>query len=96
MHAVSIMFPIATKAMFLAAPTDEGLMHSTIASILSGAVFGDHVTPISDTTILSAIASRSALCCACTLGPVGMAGATACTTTTIWRLCNITGVPYSL
>lgn len=59
-HAVSIMFPIATKSIFQAAPTDETLMLSTIASILSGSVFGDHITPISDTTILSSIASRSA------------------------------------
>ena len=29
------------------------LMLATIASVLSGAVFGDHCSPISDTTILS-------------------------------------------
>jgi Na+/H+ antiporter NhaC len=32
---------------------------STFASVLSGAVFGDHCSPLSDTTILSSTASGS-------------------------------------
>ena len=59
---MSILFPVATKAAFAVDPDSEGLMLSVIASILSGSVFGDHVTPISDTTILSSLASRCALC----------------------------------
>ena len=33
-------------------------MYSAIASVLSGAVWGDHCSPISDTTILSSMSSR--------------------------------------
>jgi len=35
----------------------EAILFSSIASILSGAVFGDHCSPISDTTIMSSMAS---------------------------------------
>ena len=37
---------------------DEEQLIAALSSILAGAVFGDHVSPISDTTILSAIATR--------------------------------------
>jgi Na+/H+ antiporter NhaC len=33
------------------------ILHSAIASVLAGAVWGDHCSPISDTTILSSMAS---------------------------------------
>jgi len=33
------------------------VLHSTIAAVLAGAVWGDHCSPISDTTILSSMAS---------------------------------------
>ncbi len=33
------------------------ILHSTIAAVLAGAVWGDHCSPISDTTILSSMAS---------------------------------------
>ena len=36
-----------------------GVMSATIASVLSGAVWGDHCSPISDTTILSSMATGS-------------------------------------
>jgi len=36
---------------------DLSLMYSTIACVLAGAVWGDHCTPISDTTVLSSVAS---------------------------------------
>jgi len=39
--------------------TQEAILLSTIASILSGAVFGDHCSPISDTTIMSSMASTA-------------------------------------
>lgn len=35
----------------------ETIFHQTVASVLAGAVWGDHVSPISDTTILSSLAS---------------------------------------
>jgi Na+/H+ antiporter NhaC len=37
-------------------PSDV-IMLSSIASVLSGAIFGDHCSPISDTTVLSSTAS---------------------------------------
>ena len=50
----SIMMTIAVPAaMALNAP-----MHLAIAAVLSGGLFGDHCSPISDTTILSANGAR--------------------------------------
>jgi Na+/H+ antiporter NhaC len=34
------------------------ILHGVISSVLAGSVFGDHCSPISDTTILSSLASR--------------------------------------
>lgn len=45
-----IMLPIAGD---MAAGTDMTLMLPMLASVLAGSVFGDHCSPISDTTILS-------------------------------------------
>ncbi|GGA76779.1 Na+/H+ antiporter NhaC family protein [Ornithinibacillus halotolerans] len=45
-----IMLPIAANIMAVADPT---LMLPSLAAVLAGAVFGDHVSPISDTTVLS-------------------------------------------
>nr|MDT0250808.1 Na+/H+ antiporter NhaC family protein [Endozoicomonas sp.] len=45
-----IMLPIAGD---MAAAADITMMLPMLASVLAGAVFGDHCSPISDTTILS-------------------------------------------
>ena len=45
-----IMLPIAGD---MAAAADISMMLPMLASVLAGAVFGDHCSPISDTTILS-------------------------------------------
>lgn len=37
----------------------ESIRYATLAAVLSGAVFGDHCSPISDTTIMSSMASAS-------------------------------------
>ncbi|UJF19805.1 Na+/H+ antiporter NhaC family protein [Vibrio sp. SS-MA-C1-2] len=50
-----IMLPIAGD---LAAATDIALMLPMLASVLAGSVFGDHCSPISDTTILSSTGAR--------------------------------------
>jgi Na+/H+ antiporter NhaC len=55
---MAILFPLILPAAHSAAPCNLDVFYGTIASILSGAVFGDHCSPISDTTILSAIACR--------------------------------------
>ncbi len=60
--------------------TDAGILFSAVAAVLSGAIFGDHCSPISDTTILSSMASgcdhvdhvRTQLPYAFTVAVVGM------------------------
>ncbi|MDH3612748.1 MAG: Na+/H+ antiporter NhaC family protein [Gammaproteobacteria bacterium] len=41
----------------MADPSGMHIMYSSIACVLAGAVWGDHCSPISDTTVLSSIAS---------------------------------------
>eukprot|EP00884_Botryococcus_braunii_P009928 jgi/Botrbrau1/18937/Bobra.177_2s0083.3 len=55
---MSLLFPLAVPAAYKAAPGNADLFKLTISAILAGAVFGDHCTPISDTTILSALATK--------------------------------------
>lgn len=57
---VPLVVPLAWAVMTVAGSADAGGMHilySSIACVLAGAVWGDHCSPISDTTILSSIAS---------------------------------------
>jgi len=41
----------------IADPSGMHILYSSIACVLAGAVWGDHCSPISDTTVLSSIAS---------------------------------------
>ena len=52
-----VLIPIATAVM--SATSNEGLFFLTMSAVLAGAVYGDHVSPISDTTIM---ASSGAQC----------------------------------
>ena len=52
-----VLIPISTAVM--TASSSEGLFFLTMSAVLAGAVFGDHVSPISDTTIM---ASSGAQC----------------------------------
>jgi Na+/H+ antiporter NhaC len=64
---MAIVIPIAGPMAW--ALTGEGsgvdpdvafaVRHATLAAVLSGAVFGDHCSPISDTTIMSSMASAA-------------------------------------
>jgi Na+/H+ antiporter NhaC len=45
------------KANGMSGPEDMHLLYSSIAAVLGGSVWGDHCSPISDTTILSSMAS---------------------------------------
>ena len=58
---MAIMLPLAVPLAnaFLITGSSETLLMSTIASVLTGAIFGDHCSPISDTTIMSSMASGS-------------------------------------
>jgi Na+/H+ antiporter NhaC len=62
---MAILMPIVIPIAHLVPQTDpaitqfqqQGILLSTIASVLAGATFGDHCSPISDTTIMSSMAS---------------------------------------
>lgn len=53
---MALIFPLSVPLAHQLAPQDMGLLIGTVASVLSGSVFGDHCSPISDTTIMSALA----------------------------------------
>jgi len=42
----------------MAGPEHMGILYATVAAVMGGAVWGDHCSPISDTTILSSMASQ--------------------------------------
>jgi Na+/H+ antiporter NhaC len=63
---MTILTPLAVPLVIqitllqeVSAASQQAILLSSIASILSGAVFGDHCSPISDTTIMSSMASTS-------------------------------------
>jgi Na+/H+ antiporter NhaC len=60
--SMAILFPISVPPVLqlsagLPADQASAVLYAAIGSILSGTVFGDHCSPISDTTIMSSIAS---------------------------------------
>lgn len=62
---MAIIMPIAIPLVHhmstvnnVAPPDATILMYGAISSVLAGSVFGDHCSPIADTTILSSMASR--------------------------------------
>lgn len=59
---MALMYPLVIPLSFAVAAADPNysemaIMYNTIASVLAGAVLGDHCSPISDTTILSSLAT---------------------------------------
>jgi hypothetical protein len=53
---MAILFPLIVVPSYQSSNGDETIFYATIAGVLSGAVAGDHVSPISDTTVLTALA----------------------------------------
>lgn len=53
---MALLMPIALPAYLDLAGGDVDLLPATIAAVFGGAVFGDHCSPFSDTTIVSAFA----------------------------------------
>ncbi|MBM4129509.1 hypothetical protein FJ250_00560 [bacterium] len=51
---MGLLFPLAIPAA-AAAGADERLLLVTVAAVFSGAVFGDHCSPFSDTTVVTAV-----------------------------------------
>jgi len=60
---MGIMFPIMLAPTYNNSGGDEVIFYATVAGILAGSITGDHVSPISDTTVLSSLA------CECKLMP---------------------------
>ncbi len=54
---MAILFPLVIPLAHQIAPGNETILLGTVSSILAGAVWGDHCSPISDTTVLSSMAS---------------------------------------
>jgi hypothetical protein len=53
---MSILFPLILVPTYFASNGDPLIFYSTTAGVLSGAVAGDHMSPISDTTVISSLA----------------------------------------
>jgi Na+/H+ antiporter NhaC len=63
---MGILCPIVVRVaadLGAATPPDEALplFYASVGGVLAGSIFGDHCSPISDTTVLSAIASGCSL-----------------------------------
>lgn len=54
---MAILFPLVVPMAHELAPNEAHIMLGAIGSILAGSVWGDHCSPISDTTIMSSMAS---------------------------------------
>jgi Na+/H+ antiporter NhaC len=54
---MAILTPLAVPLALASAADDLSILAASVAAILGGSVFGDHCSPISDTTILSSMAS---------------------------------------
>ncbi|MFC2133328.1 Na+/H+ antiporter NhaC family protein [Bacteroidota bacterium] len=58
---IPIIIPLADKMTEVAAMSgvdSQMILYGVVSSVLAGSVWGDHCSPISDTTILSSMASR--------------------------------------
>ncbi|KAI9293953.1 hypothetical protein K502DRAFT_325080, partial [Neoconidiobolus thromboides FSU 785] len=55
---MTIMFPLVIPLVHASAKDDHDLLVHCISSILTGAIFGDQCSPISGTSILSALSSK--------------------------------------
>ncbi|MTI68865.1 MAG: Na+/H+ antiporter NhaC family protein [Firmicutes bacterium] len=55
---VPLAIPLASSYV-TGNPAEAPLIIATLSSVLSGSIFGDHCSPISDTTIMSSMASAS-------------------------------------
>jgi len=54
---MAILFPLVVPLAHRVAPGQETILFGTVSSILAGSVWGDHCSPISDTTVLSSMAT---------------------------------------
>ncbi|AEC51423.1 hypothetical protein PNA2_0506 [Pyrococcus sp. NA2] len=54
-----ILMPIAIPLAYKLAPNDPHILFASIGAVFAGGIFGDHCSPISDTTIMSSMFSGS-------------------------------------
>lgn len=54
---MAIMMPLAIPLANSLGGSSEAMLLTTLGSVLAGSIFGDHCSPISDTTIMSSMAS---------------------------------------
>jgi len=55
---IPVSWSLVSAGTGFVAPSDLHIIYSSISCVLAGAVWGDHCSPISDTTILSSMASQ--------------------------------------
>jgi len=53
---MSILFPLILVPTYEASSGDPQIFYATVSAVMGGAVAGDHMSPISDTTVLTALA----------------------------------------
>lgn len=53
---MAILFPLVLVPTYYASDGSAEIFYATTSAVLGGAVAGDHMSPISDTTVLSALA----------------------------------------
>jgi hypothetical protein len=58
---MSILFPLILVPTYEASNGDEVIFYAVVAGVLSGSVAGDHMSPISDTTVLSSLSTECSL-----------------------------------
>jgi Na+/H+ antiporter NhaC len=56
---MGILMPLVVPLAYHMGPGNELLLMGVISGVLAGSVWGDHCSPISDTTVLSSMASAS-------------------------------------
>ncbi len=54
---MGILIPLVVPLAWSLAPAESAILHASVAAVLAGAIWGDHCSPISDTTILSSMAT---------------------------------------
>ena len=53
---MAILYPLILVPAYFASDGSPEIFYATTSAVLGGAVAGDHVSPISDTTVISALA----------------------------------------
>jgi Na+/H+ antiporter family len=58
---ISILYPLVLVPTYISSQGNATIFYAVVASVLNGAVAGNHMCPISDTTIISALAADCAI-----------------------------------